>query len=456
MVTSLEYDSKPDFLWPAFSRMKHPLYTSTSKVFVRGKGTQLFDESGKGYYDGFSTLWTNLVGHGREEIIAAMTEQMHKLSFMHLFTGSTHQPAHELSEILIESSPFKHKHCVFGLSGSDATETAIKLARAYWWGQGRPQKNIIVGRLSEYHGTSLGALSLMGQDDYQIPYSPLVSRTHRVPPPNCYRCPWKLDFRTCNVECKNAFDEYFENINAKENVAAILIEPIITSDGLIPPPKGYWEHIQKVCRENEVLIVADEVSTGMGRTGTLYGSTQFGLQPDICYLAKSLTSGYAPLSVVTTSKEIFDVLNSNGKYFSHGTTFGGHPTSCIAAIKTFEILFKENLVEASSRLGKALDETLTHELEGLEHVGSIRGAGTLFEIELVQNKNTKLPPRRETELGMLLYRDLLDQGQYVRVLGRFLCIAPPLVSTVDEVIQMAKAIRCSIERLTTNRSLWFG
>ena len=170
-------------LWLAFARMNHPHYPETVRCFVRGKGAYLFDGKGKKYFDAFSTLWTNLIGHGREEMVSAMSEQLRRLSFMHLFSGSQHEPALRLSQKLVELSPFSHRYCFFGCSGSDATDTAIKLARQYWYSKGNAQKNVIVGRRSTYHGTTYGALTLMGHDDYQAPFTPLVGRMHRVPPP---------------------------------------------------------------------------------------------------------------------------------------------------------------------------------------------------------------------------------------------------------------------------------
>jgi adenosylmethionine-8-amino-7-oxononanoate aminotransferase len=418
-------------LWLAFSRMEQLLYKTIEVTFIQGKGAYLFDDKGNKYFDGFSTLWTNLVGHGRPEIIEAMTKQLQELSFMHLFTGSQHIPAQKLSEKLIQKNPFNHSRVFFGCAGSDATETAIKLARNYWFSKGMPGKNIIVGRTSTYHGTSMGALSLMGHESYQEPFGPLVDGVHQLP---------ATDY--------NAFEKYFNEVDAKKNVAAILIEPIITSDGLILPPEGYWKQIQELCRKHDVLILSDEVSTGMGRSGDFYASEMYGLKPDVVYLAKSLTSGYAPLSALMTTEEIYRTINSKGKYFMHGSTFSGHPVSCVAALKVLEIIEKENLVERGKQLASALSTVLNKYLKDLEIVKTINGKGLLYEIEL------KCTDEKEAELGMTVYKELLNEGQYIRAIGKFLCIAPPLISTEEELVKMAQAIGRVLSKLSNQKGLW--
>lgn len=417
--------SQTPALWPAFSRMAHPLYPTTEITFTRGKGAYLFDSKGNKYFDAFSTLWTNLVGHGREEIVDAMAKQSKKLSFMHVFSGSSHEPAIRLSEKLLKMSPFGHKHCMFGLSGSDATEAALKLARNYWYRKGKPNKNVIVGRKSTYHGTSYGALSLMGHDDYQRPFGPLVGGTHRVLPND-------------GAE----LERYFKQTNAKENIAAILIEPVITSDGLVVAPQEYWDKLKELCKKNDVLILCDEVSTGMGRTGELYGATHYGIQPDVVYLAKSLTSGYSPLSAIMTSGEIFEAIHSDGNFFMHGSTFAGHPVSCVAALKVAEIVEKEKLVSKAKKMGAFMESTFQKHLSGLECVDTINGKGTLFEITL-----KGIPDDKEVSVGMKLYTDLLKTGQYVRVLGKHLCIAPPLIAKESEIEKMTMSLAECLRKL---------
>lgn len=434
--------------------MRHPLFKDIEVTFERGQGAYLFDSRGNRYFDGISTLWTNLIGHGREEIVDAVADQLRKLSFMHLFTGAQHGPAQELSQRLTKGSPFGHAQCFFGLSGSDATETAMKMARAYWSNQGRSEKKIIIGRLSEYHGTSFGALSLMGWDSFQVPYTPLVAKTHRLPPPNCYHCPWEKDPATCQVFCKNSFEEYFAGVDARKNVAAILIEPIITSDGLIIPPQGYWEQIQNVCDANEVLIIADEVSTGMGRTGRLFASSHYGLKPDIVYLAKALTNGYVPLSAVLATQEIFEGIHANGNYFSHGSTFAGHPAACVAALKVLDILDHEQLMPRAEEIEKIVLAELRAQLAEVDVVGNIQGKGILFEVELVADRTTKKPPKNEIEIAMRLYLECLRNGQYLRPLGRFVCISPPLISREADLREMVTGLKKALLKVREARELW--
>lgn len=441
-------------LWPAFTRVKHPRYKDIKTTFVRGEGAYLYDSFGKRYFDGFSTLWTNLVGHGRMDIIEPMVEQMKSLSFMHLFTCSQHEPALRLSKTLTELSPFDHRYCFFGCSGSDATETAIKMARAYWYYRGKKEKNIIVGRGSEYHGTSFGALSLMGCELYRTPYKPLTGGVQMLPPPNCFRCPFEKQIDSCGMECYCAFENCFDEIDAVNNVAAVLVEPIITSDGLITPPPTYWERIQKLCEENDVLLIADEVSTGMGRCGSMFSASIHNLKPDILYLAKSLTSGYAPLSAVLANEKIYDTINNGSSYFTHGSTFAGHPVACVAAESVIQIVTRDGLIESGKKIATTLQKIINKELLDLDRVGNIRGAGTLFEIELVKDKITREIPSNETELSMRLYSELLHQGLYLRVLGRFICIAPPLISSENECIEMIRVLRQSIKKVSEIKSLW--
>ena len=421
-------------VWPSFSRTSHPGYEDTRLSFARGEGAFLFDVQGNRYFDAFSTLWTNLVGHGREEIIAAMAEQSRKLSFMHLFSGTTHEPAVRLADRLCQLSPFGHTKVFFGCSGSDATETSMKMARAYWHYRGKAQKNIIVARRSTYHGVSFGALSLMGHDSYQTPYMPLVPETHRVPP--------------CDI---SALESYFREVNAKERVAAFLIEPIITSDGLVLADQAYWSRVKTLCEENDVLLISDEVSTGMGRVGQMFASTLYGLKPQILYLAKSLTSGYAPLSAVLTTEEIFRTIHAPEHYFTHGSTFAGHPASCVAALKVLEIVERAGLVERARLLGAVLGDELRRvaTLDLPWHV-QVSGEGTLYEVVLKPKQATK--PGYEVTLGMHLYNELLKRGQYVRVLANDLCFAPPLIATEEQIRELGAKLGEAMKAVAGRRS----
>lgn len=445
---------KNKHVWSAFSAMGHPLYADTEVIFERGEGVYLYDTNNKKYFDGYGTLWTNIVGHGRMDVIEPMYEQMKKLSFMSQFCGSHNVPALELADMLIENSPFDHDRCFYGCSGSDAVDTAIKLARGYWHFKGQPEKKMIISRKSEYHGVTLGATGVMGFKEYREPFAPLVPGLVSVSEPDCYRCSWGKEPETCDVDCKTAFDEAFEKYDAKNRVAAILIEPFITSGGLIPTPPGYWDHVQKLCRENDVLIIVDEASTGMGRTGTLYASEQYGLDADICLLAKSLTSGYAALSVAMVKKEIFDVYNQESRYFAHGSTFSGHPASCVAAKRIFEIIEEEGLCERANVIEKTMTELCHEHLENLEHVGCIRGKGVFSRLELVSDKAAKSLPPRPVDLALALYRELLNRGQYLKVVGRFVNMAPSQQSTPEQLEQMVLAVRDAISEVSKNVDLW--
>lgn len=445
---------KNKHVWSAFSAMGHPLYADTEVIFERGEGVYLYDTNNKKYFDGYGTLWTNVVGHGRMDVIEPMYEQMKRLSFMSQFCGSHNIPALELSEMLIKNNPFGHERCFYGCSGSDAVDTAIKLVRGYWHFRGKPEKKMIFSRTSEYHGVTLGATSVMGFPEYREPFAPLTPGIECLREHYCYRCPWGKEPETCDVDCKTAFDEAFEKHDAKNKVAAILIEPFITNAGLLPTPPGYWDHVQKLCRENDVLIIVDEASTGMGRSGTLYASAQYGLDADICLLAKSLTSGYAALSVAMVKKDIFDEYNQGSRYFAHGSTFSGHPASCVAAKRIFEIIEEEGLCERAKMIEKTLAELCSKHFEDLPHVGHISGKGVMARLELVADKATKSLPTRPVDLALKLYEELLKRGQYIKVVGRFVNMAPSQQSTPEQIEQMVLAVRDAINEIDKINDLW--
>ena len=426
---------------------------------VRGGGVYLWDATGQRYLDFSGSAAVNFIGHGVKEISAAMAEQAGKLEFIHtsqFTTAIAEEYARELLEFAGEN--FRGGAVYFTCGGSEAVETALKLARHYQIEIGQEQRYQVLSRVQSYHGATLGALAVSGNQRRRKMYLPMVREFAHVGVPYCYRCQYD-----CKDGCRNCGQEYAAELehaieSANGQAAAFMAEPVSGATlGAVVPPEGYWQKIEEICRRHGLLLIADEVMTGMGRTGRNFAVEHWGIAPDILVTAKGLSSGYAPLGAVITTKKVIDAIADGSGSFIHGFTYNAHPVSLAAGQAVLRYLQSRKLVEAAdSRTQDSAADHLGRELNrlrDLEAVGDVRGIGLLWAVEFVADKASKLPfPQEQNFAGKVAQaaaaRGLLVypmQGCVDGLAGDHLLIAPPATITSEEISWAADTLRGAIE-----------
>jgi adenosylmethionine-8-amino-7-oxononanoate aminotransferase len=415
----------------------HPMHSrrldADEVVWKAARGAILIDEQGREYLDGLSGLWNVLIGHGRRELAEAAARQMNELPFASTFAGSTHRKAIELAERLAGIFYSNIRRFFFCNSGSEAVEAAIKTARFYWRMQGRPEKSKIVCLTHAYHGTTLGAMSATGQAAYCDVFEP------RAPEFIHFESPYPYRFESP----MNAADLLEAAIvrEGAETVAAFLAEPVQGAGGCIVPPADYWPRVREICNRHKVLLIADEVITGFGRTGKWFALDHWGVQPDMVAFAKGITSGYFPLGGLGVNDAIGEAIDAGDGQtrWAHACTTSGHPVGCAVALANLDIIEREGLVDRAASLGgnlmKRLRSLLAH-----QNVGDVRGLGLLASVELVANKETKAAFPAELEVGRRVYLAALRRGLFSRTRGEIYHLAPPLVATDREIGRMIEIL----------------
>ncbi|PFO01519.1 aspartate aminotransferase family protein [Bacillus sp. AFS076308] len=428
------------YLWHHMSPYKEK---AAPTVAAEGKGSWITDINGKKYLDAMSGLWCVNVGYGREELAQAAYEQLKSLSYFPL--SQSHIPAIQLAEKLNEWLEGDYV-IFFSNSGSEANETAFKIARQYHQQNGEPTRYKFISRYRAYHGNSMGALAATGQAVRKFNYEPLAPGYIHVSPPDSYRRPEGQTVEQFNLQCALEIEKTII-WEGKESIAAIIMEPVITGGGVLVPDPIYMEKVKGICQKYEVLLIMDEVICGFGRTGKKFGHMHFDLKPDIVTMAKGLTSGYLPLSATAVRRDLYERFKSADEfgYFRHVNTFGGNPAACAVALKNIEIYEKENLVERAQALGAQLRQGL-NELSNHPLVGDIRSFGLLLGIELVDNKQTKEPvaPAKIDQIiaecknkGLIIGKN----GATVAGYNNILTLSPPLSSTDEDLEFIVKTLR---------------
>jgi 4-aminobutyrate--pyruvate transaminase len=414
---------------------------ATEQLLVdRGEGVYIYDNHGKQYLEGMAGLWCTGLGYGNRELIEAISEQLAKLSFTHMFGGKTHQPGMDLADKLAAMVPVKDAKVFFGNSGSDANDTHIKLLRYYFDVIGKPEKHKIITRERAYHGVTVAAGSLTSLPanlaHFDAPLAALgILRTDH---PHYYRGAQGGETEAAFVERITGNLEQLILREGPETIAAFIAEPITGASGVIVPPAGYYEKVQAILDKYDILFWADEVITGFGRTGKLFGCETVHIrEPDQMTFAKQLSSAYYPISAAVIRGDIYEAMRQPSAevgVFGHGYTYSGHPVACAAALKTLEIYERDGLYDHAARMGQYLHERLAP-LREHERVGEVRGAGLIAALELVEDKTSRAPA---TELAKRVTQRCQDNGLIVRnVAGCALALCPPLVITqaqVDEII----------------------
>jgi putrescine aminotransferase len=412
-------------------------------IFESGSGAVVKDLAGRTYIDGLSALWNVNLGWGRTELADAAAAQMRRLSFESAYGGFGHRPGIELAERLAQLTPGDLEVTFFASGGGEANDTAYKLARLYWRLQGEPRRVKIVSRYRDYHGSTMGATSATGLPMFWKDVGPLASDFLHAPAPDPYRFPGTGDpgeFYAAELE------RVIEEAGA-ETVAAVLVEPVQGAGGLIVPPPDYLRRVREICDRRGLLLIADEVITGFGRTGRWFAAQTFSFQPDLLLFAKGVTSGYLPLSGVMITPAVHAGLKKLAGVLPHGITYSGHPVSCAVALRNLEIIEAEGLVERAATAGATLLAALQR-LRRHEIVGDIRGCGLLAGVELVQDRETKASFDPSAGVARRVFAETLEQGVILRPLtGDVVALAPPFVVTDEQVEQVVDALDRSIEKV---------
>ncbi|WP_299515480.1 aspartate aminotransferase family protein [uncultured Rummeliibacillus sp.] len=413
-------------------------------------GARVVDTDGKEYIDAMAGLWCVNVGYGREELAKAAYDQMTKNPYSPLSQG--HVPAVELAEKINDMLGGGYV-VFFSNSGSEANETAFKIARQYHQQNGESSRYKIVSRYRAYHGSSFGALAATGQAERKYKYEPLAPGFVHVAPPDSYRQPEDSSLPPEQLASVQAVDQTM-TWEFGETIAAMILEPIITGGGVLLPPDNYLKGIESVCKKHGALMIVDEVICGFGRTGKPFGFMNYGVQPDIVTMAKGITSAYLPLSATVVKREIFDAFTGTDAYdyFRHVNTFGGSPVSCAVALKNIEIFEREGLFERSVIKGSEVLSTLHEKLDEHPNVGNIRGKGLLIGIELVSDKSTKQPLPADKinaiiadckKNGVIIGKN----GTTVAGFNNVLTLSPPLNISQEDIDTVIATVVNSIENI---------
>ena len=427
--------------------MIHPLHHtaghSAGRVWVKGEGAFLYDADGNKIIDGLSSLWNVSAGHGRIELAEAAYNQMKDLAFASSYAGGSNRPAIELAERLAEICYPDINNFYFPSGGGESTDSNFKLARFYWKVKGKPEKTKVIGRIWGYHGVTFAAMCATGIAGYWGMFEPRIPGFSHIPSPDPYHYPMPQDGSSQGIAAANELEKEILK-QGPETVAMFIAEPVQGAGGVIVPQEDYFRRIREICDKYEVLLVSDEVITGFGRTGKMFGLEHYGIQPDLMQFAKSVTSGSIPLGGIGISDEISETIKSSEKPWMHAYTYSGHPTTCAVALATLDIIKNEDLPGQAATKGEAMLQKYRDALESHPNVGNIRGQGMMHGIEIVKDKATKEWFEPEFAVGAKLTKAMMNRGLYTRVRSEVICSAPPLVTDEATIDQMVEIIHDSV------------
>jgi adenosylmethionine-8-amino-7-oxononanoate aminotransferase len=413
-------------------------------IIVRGEGCYVYDEHGKRYLDGLSALFCVNIGHGRHDIAQAGAEQARVLGFFTNWSYA-HPPSIELAARIASLAPGDLNRVFFTSGGSEAVESALKLARQYFKLRGNPTKTKVIAREIAYHGSSLGALSATGITELRQPFEPLTPGGSHVANTNAYRLPRGLTEHDFAETIADRIE--FEG---PDTVAAVILEPVQNAGGCLTPPPGYFERVREICDEYDVLFISDEVICAWGRLGDWFGSQRYGYQPDVITTAKGLTSAYAPMGAVIVSDRVAEPFLDGNNSFTHGFTFGGHPVCAAVAMANLDAFEAEGVFD-NVRANEPAFRAMLESLRDLPIVGDVRGAGYFHAIELVKDQDTK-ETFSEHEADVLL-RDFLSAELYRRGLicraddrgDPVIQLSPPLIAGPEQFAEIESVLRPVLE-----------
>ena len=430
--------------------LHHPRDHEHPIVMVEGRGEMLIDSDGKEYIDGLSSLWNVNAGHGRKELAEAAATQMAKLAFASAYAGASNIPSIRLAERLVSLAYPSTSGVYLTTAGAESNESAFKIARYYWKLRGKPGKVKIFSRIHAYHGVTMAAMSATGMAAYHKMFGPLVPNFLQVPAPYPYRWAGNDD---PGIGAAEAFEQAVVR-EGPETVAAIIAEPVMGAGGVIVPPDTYFPRLREICDRHDILLIADEVITGFGRTGRWFALGHWGVEPDLVSFAKGVTSAYLPLGGVMVSRKVHQVMLDAppDQKFMHAATYSGHPACCAVGVANLEIIERDNLVERAAIMGRRLLAGL-QSLSDLPNVGDVRGLGMMCGVELVESKKTRAPA---IGLGPRVAREALSRGLLIRIrggsadpaIGDTICVAPPLMTPHETIDRIVDILRASIPAAT--------
>jgi adenosylmethionine-8-amino-7-oxononanoate aminotransferase len=432
-------------LWMHFTRLGVYDDEHEVPVMVRGEGAYVWDQHGKRYLDGLAGLFTSQLGHGRFELGEAAAKQSGELAYFPLWTYA-HPRAIELADRLAELAPGDLDRIFFTSGGSEAVESALKLARQYFRLKGEPWRYKVISRDIAYHGTTMGALSITSIPNLRTPFEPLMPGAVKVPNTNFYRAPEHGDdYEAFGRWAADEIDRTIER-EGPETVAAVYLEPVQNAGGCFPPPPGYFQRVREICDRHGVLLVSDEVICAFGRLGEYFGAQRYDYQPDIITVAKGLTSGYAPLGAMIASERLVEPFLHGNASFTHGLTFAGHPVSCAVALANLDIFEREDIL-GHVRSTRDYFRSSLETLGDLPIVGEVRGEGFFYGIELVRDRKTRASFSDEDSEHLLrgyLSGALFDAGLICRADDRgdpVVQLSPPLICGREEIDLMTSILR---------------
>ncbi len=452
MLTNDQLDrwDRGTFFHPSTHLAQHARGESPSRIVTGGAGVYIEDRDGNRLLDGFAGLYCVNVGYGRQEIAEAIAEQARKLAYYHAYVGHGTEVSITLAKMILDRAPEGMSKVYFGLGGSDANETNVKLA---WYVNnilGRPEKKKIISRWRGYHGSGLVTGSLTGLEMFHKKFDlPLERVLHTAAPYYYRRDDTSLSEADFVAYCVQELEALIEREGA-ETIAAFIGEPVLGTGGVVPPPAGYWEAIQPVLKKHDILLIADEVVTGFGRLGSMFGSTHYGLRPDIITIAKGLTSAYAPLSGSIVSERVWQILeqgtDENGP-IGHGWTYSAHPIGAAAGVANLKLIDELGLVDNAREVGGYLNRTMAEALAEHPHVGEVRGEGLLCAVEFVEDRETRRFFDPAKKVGPAVAAALLSEGVIARAMpqGDILGFAPPLCLTQEEADVIVAATVKAVE-----------
>ena len=419
-------------------------------VIERGDGIRVYDERGKEYIEGLAGLWSVAVGFSEPRLAEAAYKQMLKLPYYHTFSSKANEPSIRLAEKLVEMTPANISRAFFTSSGSEANDTIVKMVWYMNNALGRPKKKKFLSRIKGYHGITVASGSLTGlpmnHRDFDLPAIPV----HHLTCPHFYRFGAEGEDEAAFTARLLAELESVIAAEGADTIAAFIGEPLIAAGGVLPPPAGYWEGVERICRANDILIISDEVICGFGRLGTPFGCQKYGFTPDIMTLSKQITSSYMPLAAVMFSDAVYQAIADNSERigaFGHGFTATGHPVSCAVALENLAIIEERDLMGNAARLEQQFQDGLQsfadHPL-----VGEARGAGLIGAVELVADKKTRKPFEKIGKAGALASTIGHEEGLIFRAIGDQLALCPPLIVTSDDVTEIMARMGRTLDRLT--------
>ncbi len=424
----------------------HPLHEPAlhrnGRIWVKGEGAILTDVDGREYLDGLAGLWNVTAGHGRMELADAMRAQAADLAYVSGYSGSSNPRAIELAEQLSAICYPSINHFFFTSGGGEATDSTIKTARAYWKLRGRTAKTKVISRIDGYHGVTLAAMSATGMSRYWPLFEPRVPGFTHIPAPDPYRYP-APEGVSLGIAAADELAQAIER-EGPDTVALFIAEPVQGAGGVIVPPDDYFPRIREICDRYDVLFAADEVITGFGRTGRLFALDHWGIEPDIIQFAKAITSGYFPFGGIGISDAIAATIEEAGEPWMHAYTYSAHPVGCAVALRMLRIIEDERFPEQAAAKGQALLGALRDALGNHPHVGDIRGKGLMCAVELVEDRATKRPFAPNRGIGAALLRETAERGLVSRVKGDCYVLAPPIVTSDDQLVRMVEILADSV------------